>query len=182
MRSRFDERKATEAAARFLQLRGGKMHYLKLIKLLYLADRKSLIEFGYAITGDNYVSMDNGPVTSRIYNLLVDEAEKPFWSRYISAPSDYQVVLQQSAPSDCLSRAEERIIDEIFQEFGHRNRWDIVNYVHTLPEWKDPCGSSIPIHIREILQGGGIPEEEVEAILREHSVEASARAALEQAV
>ena len=36
---RFNERRATEAAARFLKLRGNRMSYLKLIKLLYLLDR-----------------------------------------------------------------------------------------------------------------------------------------------
>jgi hypothetical protein len=38
----FDEKKATEVAAFLLKMRGGKMSYLKLIKLLYLADRESL--------------------------------------------------------------------------------------------------------------------------------------------
>jgi hypothetical protein len=32
---RFNELKATQAAARLLELRGGSMSYLKLIKLLY---------------------------------------------------------------------------------------------------------------------------------------------------
>ena len=41
MHLQFDEAKATQAAAFFLQLRGGQMHYIKLIKLLYLADREA---------------------------------------------------------------------------------------------------------------------------------------------
>ena len=43
---RFNERRATEAAARFLKLRGGRMSYLKLIKLLYLLDREALLRWG----------------------------------------------------------------------------------------------------------------------------------------
>ncbi len=179
MSLRFDERKATEAAARFLQLRGGTMHYLKLIKLLYLVDRRALLQWGYPITTDNYASMDHGPVTSRIYNLLVDEVPKPFWSRYISAPSDYQVSLVSEAPADRLSRAEEGLIKEVFDEFGHWNRWDLVDYVHQLPEWKNPHGSSIPIHIREILETDGMTAEEIGAILRELHAEAAAQQALE---
>ena len=42
MASPFNERKATEAAAHLLALRGGQMHYLKLLKLLYIADREAL--------------------------------------------------------------------------------------------------------------------------------------------
>jgi uncharacterized phage-associated protein len=182
MSLRFDERKATEAAARFLQLRGGTMHYLKLIKLLYLVDRTALLRWGYPITTDHYVSMDHGPVTSRIYNLVVDEVPKPFWSRYISAPSAYEVSLLQEAPNDRLSRAEENLIAEIFARFGHMNRWAIVDYLHTLPEWKDPHGSSIPIHIREILEADELGSEEIEAILRELHAEAAAQEALQEAV
>jgi len=182
MSLRFDERKATEAAARFLQLRGGTMHYLKLIKLLYLADRRALSQWGYPITTDRYVSMDHGPVTSRIYNLIVDEVPKPFWSQYISAPRDYQVSLLQEAPNDRLSRAEENLIKQVFNEFGHMNRWAIVDYLHTLPEWRDPQHSSIPIHVREILEANGLSSEEIDAILRELHAEAAAQEVLQEAV
>ena len=67
---RFNERRATEAAARFLKLRGGRMSYLKLIKLLYLLDREALLRWGRPVTTDRYISMDNGPVVSRIYDLI----------------------------------------------------------------------------------------------------------------
>lgn len=67
---RFNERRATEAAAKFLKLRGGRMSYLKLIKLLYLLDREALLRWGRPVTTDRYVSMDNGPVVSRIYDLI----------------------------------------------------------------------------------------------------------------
>lgn len=70
---RFNERRATEAAAKFLKLRGGRMSYLKLIKLLYLLDREALLRWGRPVTTDRYVSMDNGPVVSRIYDLIREE-------------------------------------------------------------------------------------------------------------
>lgn len=66
MRLRFNDRKATQAAALLLQLRGGKMSYMKLIKLLYLADREALLQWGRPITTDRYVSMNRDPVLSRI--------------------------------------------------------------------------------------------------------------------
>lgn len=165
---RFDERKATQAAALFLALRGGRMHYLKLIKLLYLADRAALLQWGVPITTDRYVSMDHGPVVSMIYNLITDEKPKPAWAEFISPPlGEYEVELLKPAPVDCLSRAEERLIGQVFGEFGHLSRWDVVNFVHTLPEWKNPGGSSIPISIRDILKAGGENEEEIKAVVRE---------------
>src|SRR2546422_3039383 len=88
---RFNERRATEAAARFLKLRGGRMSYLKLIKMLYFLDREALLWWGRPVTTDRYVSMDNGPVVSRIYDLIREEpvpGTEQIWRLYISAPQD----------------------------------------------------------------------------------------------
>jgi len=46
---RFQHERATQAAARLLQRRGGRMSYMKLLKLLYLADRKALLSVGRPI-------------------------------------------------------------------------------------------------------------------------------------
>src|SRR5947209_17144171 len=93
---RFDERRATEAAARFLKLRGGRMKYLKLIKLLYFLDREALLRWGRPVTTDRYVSMYNGPVVSRIYNLILEEpapGTDSIWRRHISAATEWEVTL-----------------------------------------------------------------------------------------
>jgi uncharacterized phage-associated protein len=175
MSLRFDEAKATQAAAYFLDLRGGRMHSIKLIKLLYLADREALLRWGQIFTTDHHVSMPNGPVTSKILNLVTDDRSKPYWSQYISAPlGDYEVELLKKAPTDRLSRAEEKLMQELFKQYGHRNRWDLIdNVMHKLPEWRDPNGSSIPISTRDILEAGGENEEEIRAVIRE--VHATAR-------
>lgn len=168
MSLRFDETKATQAAAFFLEKRGGRMHYLKLVKLLYLADRAALLNWGLPITTDRYVSMDHGPVVSRIYSLMTEDRPKPIWSQYISAPlGEYEVALIKAAPTDRLSRAEEKLLSEIHDQYGHWNRWKIVDFVHTLPEWQDPHGSAFPIHVRDILKAGGEDETEIRAVMRE---------------
>src|SRR5215470_10800889 len=125
---RLNERRATKAAARFLTLRGGRMSYLKLIKLLYLLYRESLLRWGRPVTTDRYVSMDNGPVVSRIYDLIREEpvpGTDPVWRHYISAPEGYEVTLLTQPETDELSRAEEALIDELFERFGKLNRWDL---------------------------------------------------------
>lgn len=144
------------------------MSYLKLVKLLYLADRRALLEWGIPITTDRYVSMDHGPVVSGIYSLIVENRPKPFWSEYISAPlGDYEVQLLKAAPTDHLSRAEEKLIAEVFEQYGSWSRWKLVDFVHTLPEWIDPHGSSIPLKVRDILRAGGETDEEIRATIRE---------------
>jgi len=66
-----------------------------------------------------------------------------------------------------LSRAEEKLIHDVYDQYGRMNRWALVDYVHTLPEWQNPHGSVIPIPIRDILKAGGEDEQEIRAVMRE---------------
>ncbi len=181
---RFNERRATEAAAKFLQLRGGRMSYLKLIKLLYLLDREALLRWGRPVTTDRYVSMDNGPVVSRIFDLIREEpapGTDPVWRHFISAPSNYEVSLTAEPEIDELSPAEESLIEEIFAKYGRLSRWDLVNLSHDLAEWQDPKGSAIPIEYRDILRAGKKTESEIAAVESELEALAAAEAMLQPA-
>jgi len=171
----FNEAKATQAAARLLTLRGGTMSYVKLIKLLYLADRDALIRWGRPITADRYVSMDNGPVLSRIYDLIRDEPPPNsfrMWRKFISDPEDYEVRLLGDPGSGELSRPEQELIDEVFAQHGRQNRWTVVNYTRSLPEWTHPDGGALPIEYRDILRAGHKTEEEISAV--EEALESAA--------
>ena len=165
----FDEAKATQLAARILSKRGGQMHYIKLLKLMYLVDREALLRWGIPVSTDKYVSMDNGPVLSRVLNLITEEMPKPQWSQFISPPmGDYEVTLLNPPQTDRLSRAEEKLIDEVYEKYGHWNRWKLIEDVmHKFPEWEHPQGSSKPLPIRAILKAGGESEEEIKATLKE---------------
>lgn len=181
---RFNERRATEAAARFLKLRGGRMSYLKLIKLLYLLDRAALVRWGRPVTNDRYVSMDNGPVVSRIYDLIREEpppGSDPIWRHFISAPVGYEVALTAEPEIEELSSAEESLVDEIFSAYGKLSRWELVNLSHELAEWQDPRGSAIPIQYRDILLAADKTEAEVAAIEAELESLALAEAMLQPA-
>jgi hypothetical protein len=74
MQLTYREPKAAQAAALLLQRAGGTMNHMKLIKLLYLADRRALVQWGRPITFDYYVSMPHGPVLSFTLDRLNDEA------------------------------------------------------------------------------------------------------------
>ena len=118
------ERKATQAAADLLRLRGGRISYLKLIKLLYLADREALLRWGRNISTDRDVSMDRGPVLSRVLDLATD-GEDPgtpsIWASNITEPGKNEVELRADAGDDDeLSEAEIQLLDQIFAEHGRR--------------------------------------------------------------
>jgi uncharacterized phage-associated protein len=181
---RFNERRATEAAARLLKLRGGRMKYLKLIKLLYFLDREALLRWGRPVTTDRYVSMDNGPVVSRIYELILDEpapGTQSVWRSYISAPANWDVQLMREPETEELSRAEEALIEEIFLNYGKKNRWELVNLSHQFPEWRNPEGSALPISYEDILRAGNKSEEEIAAAEAELDSLAAAESLLQPA-
>ena len=165
MRFVFDERRAAQAAARLLDRNGGTMPYIKLIKLLYLADRESLIETGAPITGDRFFSMRFGPVLSRVLDLIKDDrpAEDSIWHGYV-VRERFDARLVGNAESKRLSDFDRGVLDGVFDTFGWLKEWDVVARTHALPEWKDPGGSAIPIEPEDILRYSGYSEAEIESV------------------
>jgi uncharacterized phage-associated protein len=166
---KFNEEKAAQIACLLLKKRGvNRMNYLKLMKLMYLIDREALVRWGVSMTFDRYVSMDNGCVLTQTYNLLVLESYIPsYWKQYISPPQGYDVALLSEPEYDEISQAELELIEEIYENFGHLNRRDLVKLSHELPEWRNPQGSSIPIDYRDVLRLADKTEEEILDILSE---------------
>lgn len=167
MHLRFREDRTTQAAARLLQLHGGRMNHMKLVKLLYLADREALLRWGRPITFDWYVSMPHGPVLSRTLDLInaqPDPDHPSYWHRYISEREGYEVALCDAPSIDQLSPAEEALLQEVFERYGRLGQWQLRDLSHGLPEWRDPEGSSVPIDLRDILRAGGLTDEDIAAI------------------
>lgn len=167
MRFWFNDRKTAQAAAFLVRLRGGSLNYMKLIKLLYLADRQRLIDHGVPLTGDSLVSMKHGPVLSRVLDLISEgpSAQPSAWFEYLSAPSGYSVAVRPDAPLDTdeLSRAELRLLTAIDAQYGEIDKWALVDLLHKiLPEWQDPGDSVLPIEPETILRFANKSEEEIE--------------------
>jgi uncharacterized phage-associated protein len=158
MKSRFDEAKTAELAGALLQLRGGPMHYMKLIKLMYLVDRAALLKWGQPVTFDNYVSMPHGPVLSTTLDLInevpsLGKNDSP-WHELIERSTDpYSVRLKAKPSVGKLSESERTLVHAIFNKFGHMNRYKLRDLLHqVLPEWQDPKGSALPITHEDILK------------------------------
>ena len=163
MRFVFDERKAAQAASILLERAGGSMDYLKLIKLLYLADRAALIETGSPISGDRYVSMKFGPVLSNVLNLIKQAGprEDSIWHRYVRR-EHFDAVLVGKAECDQLAEFDVDLLNDIFESYGNWRSWAVVNHTHALPEWTDPGETSIPIDPADILRYAGYSDYAIE--------------------
>lgn len=154
------------------------MSYLKLMKLMYLSERDFLVRYGESLTGDRLVSMKHGPVLSETYDLFKLGEQSPEWNEWIAGESNFELSFKKmnevdkSDPLDlfdCLSRAEVEIFDEVFEKYGHLDRWQLRDLTHTkecCPEWSDPNGSVIPISTESLLMAHGKTEEESEKIIK----------------
>ncbi|MGE5343068.1 MAG: Panacea domain-containing protein [Candidatus Omnitrophota bacterium] len=162
--------KTTQDAALFLKLNGGKMNYMKLIKLMYLTDREALSRWERPLTGDSYFSMKNGPILSNVLdwiNLSKAGDETPYWCQYISISNrnQYDVSLKKDPGETELSIREIELIRKIDEEYKDFDKWQMVDTCHNvLPEWKDPQGTSIQIPIEDILKATNKTDEEIALI------------------
>lgn len=163
----FNERKSAQAAAYLLRQAGGSMPYIKLMKLLYLADRQSIVETGLPITGDRLVSMDRGPVLSRVLDFITygrfDAASS--WPKYVTPKDGYDVhIVPGNNETDELSEYEIDVLNEVTAKFGHFDKWKLVDLTHDLPEWTNPSGHSVDIEIGTILRDAGKSDKEIAEI------------------
>src|SRR5947208_1621904 len=85
--------KALQAAGVLLDADGGRMEYIRLLKLLYIADRELLGATGRTLTGDRAYALDHGPVLSRVYDTIKGQtADAGRWSQFVHKDG-YKVVL-----------------------------------------------------------------------------------------
>ena len=154
MRPHYSEAKTTQASAQFLKLDGGSMHYLKLMKLLYMLDREALNQWGRPVTNDEYYSMKLGPVLSETYDLMNGISdENSYWLKHISAPMNYKIGLLSDPGVGKLSRSEEGLIEKIFTQYKDFDRFALVDHLHeTLPEWTKVTSGRVPITFASIFQ------------------------------
>ncbi|PJZ40958.1 hypothetical protein CH370_14555 [Leptospira kmetyi] len=160
----FNELKSTQAAIFLLEKGSGKMDMMKLLKLLYLSDREAYAKWMFPITGDAPFSMDFGPVLSTIYNFLRGRLSiSVYWHDYIEKRGKKDVYLKKPSSFKELSSAEIDILLEIYKKFGHMTSSQLSDYTHSLPEWKNPLGSSIPIEYDDLMQKLGKTEEQIKS-------------------
>ena len=173
----FNEQKTAQMAVYFLKQQDGKMNKLKLMKLLYLAERESLLRYGMSMTGDYVVSMDHGMVLSKTLDLAREtaiDAHPDGWYAMIARHGQYDLELTSSSHDtelDELSQADRGILKDIWDRFGHMDQWTIRNHTHTLPEWKNPHGTSISVPPKDLLKILGYSESEAEELSKQREKE-----------
>lgn len=166
MNFQFDARKATQVAAAFIVRDGGELNIMKLVKLIYLLDRLSLIRRGIPVLGGDYFSMKNGPVTGEALDLINGGTLDGFttdWADFISDRANHQVALCADPGADRLSESELAMIAEVYTAHGRKNAFELVEWCHrNCPEWRPVTLGRHEIRVEDILEAGGRSREYIE--------------------
>jgi len=151
--------KIAQAAAVLLKTEPTKrMGRLRLLKLLYIADRESLTERARPITGDTPVAMDHGPVLSQTYNLIkgTDYASPQWQAFFRSEGRDIELIAEPGVGE--LSRYEITKLQDVALRLSECDDWNVAELTHAFPEWiknKPEKGSSKPIPLDDLLAATG---------------------------
>ena len=184
----FNEKRTAQAAAFFLHRAGGRLPLLKLMKLMYLAERESLRVYGEPITGDKLVSMPHGPVLSMTYdhmNGALDSVEGG-WATWVDDRAGHDLALRdpsmiRTPEADLLelSDGDLDVLDVVWAKFGHMSKFDLVKYTHgdDCPEWVDPHGSSAPIPLDRLFSALGFSKDGIDSAVRHLTEQAQLNAA-----
>lgn len=179
----FDERKAAQAAGRLLARHGKPMPERTLAALLYLLDRRGLIETGCPTTGDRWTASRGGPVPARM-SALINMQTPPgdsAWRDYVAAPVNRAVCWAGRGDDGELSEYDRDMLDDLHDEFAAKNEAEICDYLRSLPEWCDAGERAEALDPVRIMRAAGLTEREIEGAVEEAAAHASLTALLERA-
>lgn len=162
LRYTFDVEKLVQAIAYFSS-RGVKgLDKLKIVKLLYLADKKHLLEVGRPILGDFYACMPYGPVPSQSFNIIRDVidadpemrpvAEERF-DEYLSIDTSrhhHALVVKKEPDTDIFSASEVAALEATASQYGRYTGSELINITHEDPIWTIPKSQQQRVRSTEI--------------------------------
>ena len=126
---------------------GGKIDYIKVLKLIYLSDKYMLCRHGRMITGDRYAAIKKGPVPSAtkdvaegiVKNSVADEdfpVSKDYCNQYVGHADEWNIESRKDFDDSMFSSAELQAMESVYGKFGSKNKWDLVKLTHEFYEWK----------------------------------------------
>ena len=172
----FNVRKAAQVAAFFTREEGGTIDVLKLVKLIYLAERECLERYEFSVLNDSLVSMDHGPVNSKTYNHINGcDFERDAWGEFMTGRANYRVGVARPDLADDqldeLSFAEIGLLHDVWDNFGGMTKYQIRDWTHNhCTEWEDPNGSSLEITYERVFAALGKPPELAEKIRSDRAI------------
>ena len=121
-----------------------RMNKLKLVKLIWAADRYHLRKYGRSVTDSEYFALPHGPVSSLTLDVI-DNDEVALYAEDISFISEHitpwesdknQIVLYNETEDDYLSETDKEALKFAWDTFGDKDPFELAdNITHQYPEW-----------------------------------------------
>jgi uncharacterized phage-associated protein len=135
IRFNFSGRKSLEAASVLLKRQANnRTNYMRLLKLLYIADRESIRDTGFPITGDTVYATKRGPVLGGVLDLIKSEhVDSALWDRYIRKDR-YDIEIMEDPGLTALSRYEVQKLHLVSEEYADRDECEMCDLTNNFPE------------------------------------------------
>lgn len=118
----FDREKALNTVL-YISRNVEKADFHKVFKILYFAEQKHLAKYGSSIIGDVFVAMKNGPVPSKIYdvlkalrNELAFQVDTQFEKKLIEIKENYFIQPVGEVDMEILSESEVECLNDSIHE------------------------------------------------------------------
>jgi len=134
-----DYKKTIQALNYIAEKEGGKVNYMKALKLLYFADRLHLREYGRLITDDCLIAMKNGTLGSQARDIVTKNEHLPhIVYQYVEdklVKDGYDISAIHPEINE-LSKTDIKCVDIILEILGSKDQYQLAELTHDLPEWK----------------------------------------------
>lgn len=121
-----------------------RMNKLKLVKLVWAADRYHLRKYGRTVTDTEYFALPHGPVSSLTLDVI-DNDEVALYPEDISYIGNHisswesdknDIVLYNPTEDDYLSESDKEALKFAWDSFGDKDRFELADDIsHQYPEW-----------------------------------------------
>lgn len=144
----------------------GTPDFHKVFKVLYFAEREHLAKYGSPIVCDKFISMDYGPVPSKVYDILkaakndnglpIKEDVKELVDSSIAVVGNYRVQAKVSPDLDFFSETELECLDKQLATCRDLDFTTLSNTSHD-SAWKKAQGN-YEMSVYDIAEAGGADE------------------------
>lgn len=119
---------------------GHKINSMKAYKLLWLADRYHLRQYGRTITGDIFFALPHGVVPSDAKNVVERQAthlptDEKYRDKYIKRLGKYSFQAITEPDVMLFSDSDQEVLDKILQVYGALDQYELEKLSHKFPEW-----------------------------------------------
>ena len=131
---RLNKQKALSSAAYIIRACGGTVGRLKLLKLIFIADRYHIRKYLRPVTGDRYYAMRLGPVATYLYNVCKGLTTGEGLVRRGSKSNEMRLGTKEIDLND-FSPSDIEALDFALSKFGKLDFNSLARVVHAYPEW-----------------------------------------------